>query len=326
MPLTRLVRLRRQFLEPGDAAQSAAAAQRPRSSGLGDEWERQQRELGRQRRQREEERRKLVQRWFIAQYVTFDAERLAVVHVPVPPAFIVGGAQRGTEPVSVPTRAGSVWRPRVSSLLFAPPYIALLRSTVFGLRGGCADADAPLALMQDETAVAQSIQRMLIIIYLAQATIAQSGKRSAAEALGVVGVLQTTRSSAPVGRESLSRSERIAEERRDMQRVLEQLRRVPYGFPGAVCPAAQSAMLDAYVSARLVASQRSSMVSLLAMRITCVLYVMVPHLLPIAPDGLSATVLARVADTRWRAENPAVDAAIRRNSDALAQRSTGHSA
>jgi hypothetical protein len=63
-------------------------------------------------------------------------------------------------------------------------------------------------------------------------------------------------------------------------------------------------MLDAYILARLAAPRRGSIANLVAMRVAVFLYVLLPHLVPLAPDNVTAQALSIAADDELRAICP----------------------
>ena len=303
-----LATLREEFVA---AASKAPAAP---SSFDTDPFVLEQRRMGRERRQREEERRAKVED-YVRRHLVVKDRLVSTVRVTLPVQYGVAPACVVDLPVPLDTTIEGGWKPRPSRRLWQTPYKELVAHAVFALREGCADADAPLAQVSahhsmhqpDIDAASNSLQRMFMYITYAEAMRRGGGQR-------VMAPLATTTKT------EKTHKERVYDEQQTLSLVLQRLRGVAYGFPGAAHPDAQTAMLAAYGSARLFAPQRTSMVSLLAMRIACVLRAMVPHLIPTAPHAAGAELIASSAQEAFEARSPQLYEMMRRNAASMTQK------
>jgi len=314
--------MRREYMRSSAAAARAAAPAAAAAAPAPSEWEQEQRAIGRRRRAGEEKRRARIAACYLARCVRQVGEtKIAEVHVTVAPHYeLCAGDGRSTVCVRLPLDASAgTWRPRVSRLLFTK-YLPLLRRLVLTLREGCTDNWTPLAQLASTsrpdsgtcTAAAQSVQRMFVYILFAEEELAEAG--GARRHGAIAGTAIAGRGCGSAALRTLH--ERVGDERRKLDKVFDRLRQMAYGLPGAVHPGARSAMLHAYCAARLYAPNRASMVSLLAMRVSCVLWAMVPHLVPMAPERNASEVLAAAAEREWRRRYPALAEAVDRNCSA----------
>jgi len=305
-----LVALRRDFVAARDRGRRDAQqpAQRGPPPQRVDPFIEQQREMGRKRRKKEERRRSATQEWFVSNFVHRGVSTIQV-EVPLAPHYAVNPQRRCALVTLPPLRDGGSWKPRASALLFAMPYGRLLQRTVRALREGCADESAPLAALASDgddpsrfdpatvASAAHSLQRMFTYIYHGHSQLngdSRQRRRAAPHGTG--------------GGEAPSRTagERLADEQQQLGRVLDRLSLHPYLFPDVVHGDARRAILDTYAAARIACPERASMVTLLAMRVACVLFAMAPHLVPLAQDATMADILTRRADEIWQQRHPAL--------------------
>ena len=92
---------------------------------------------------------------------------------------------------------------------------------------------------------------------------------------------------------------RLMREKTTAREVFDRARTHARGLPHG--PGAVEAMAEVYICARLAQPARGSQVAQIAVRMACYIYVMAPHLVPVAPSAGMAAVVAQRAHDRWTA-------------------------
>ena len=274
-------------------------------------------ENGRARRRAEAQVRQEISDWHTEYNVLPGVARFVTVRVPLGAPCVLGMHTHAPfAEVTVPIDPSiNVWTPRVSPLLWdeSKHYIWVLRNALCSLsRNGssgvvetasmCSDAFETDESRRNAIAAAnQSLHRALVCVYRGRVRRDQ-GKLVVPDTTSRIDRVGGKRRRVGMPR---SEGERLLRERAELAHTFGNLGRTGHQLPGCATSEAQTAMLDAYILARLAAPRRGSIANLVAMRVAVFLYVLLPHLVPLAPDNVTAEALSLGADDQLRAISPA---------------------
>ena len=256
-----------------------------------------------ERRIREKAIRKEISDWFVTKAVSKTSnEHLVCIDVVVAP-YLPKNIQSSTISMNIPhaPRGQDLWRPRASSLIWChEPY----RNKIFRVYLALCDNisfESPLygALSPSPTSQqirygAQSIERAMITVYYGIA-LAQTGKIKVPEPTVTTSVVG--RFAAPTEREKSASYTRLYNEKMRAKEIFERTRGASLGLP--IGPGAVDRMTDAYIYARLAQPSRGSQLTQVAVRLACYIYVLAPHLVPIAPSSGVGAVIATRSHDAW---------------------------
>lgn len=282
-------------------------------------------ENGRARRRAEAQVRQEISNWYTERSVLPGLARFVLVRVPLGIPCVLGmNSHKPFAEVTVPVDPSlGVWTPRVSPLLWdeSKHYIWVLRRALCALsRNGSSGVVETASLPSDAfgsddnrrgaiAAANQSLHRALVCVYRGRVHRDQ-GKLVVPDTTSRIDRVGDKRRRVGMPR---SEGERLLRERAELATTFANLGRAGHQLPGCATAEAQAAMLDAYILARLAAPRRGSIANLVAMRVAVFLYVLLPHLVPLAPDNVTAQALSTAADDELRAICPAGYNRIREN-------------
>lgn len=216
------------------------------------------------------------------------------------------------EPVEVltPVDRGSRWRPRCSALMWdaTQPYAELVARLVHALdsnqvsKTGCLHRPYTPGLTAAERhkyqlRAGQAIERGMLTLYHGHAL------ASRGELPYIDTGLQTARVAASRARCAPSIGERLLSEQREIDRCMRVLRDMPHGFPDWGSSDVRIEIVTAYMTARIATPRRCSQVGQWPMRVAAALYVLAPHVMPVAKDGSMASLLADRGHKAFAAQN-----------------------
>lgn len=217
--------------------------------------------------------------------------------------------------ILAPVTGQSTWRPRVSSLLWddALPYATLVARLVHAMgsndvskSGSLHRPYAPDLTPQErrkaQLRAGQAIERGMMSLYYGRA-MAEQGRIPHIDT-GLTNTAQAGVRYSKGARRTASVGERLLGEQRAFQRCVEMLQSAPYGFPDWGSGGARLEIVTAYMTARAAASQRCSQVGQWPMRVAAVLFVMAPHVVPVARDTAMASLLGYRGHEAFVAADP----------------------
>lgn len=217
--------------------------------------------------------------------------------------------------ILAPIASQSMWRPRVSPLLWDEtlPYAALIARLVHAMgsndvsKSGSlhrpyASGLTPQERRKAQLRAGQAIERGMMTLYYGRA-MAEQGRIPHIDT-GLTNTAQAGVRYSQGARRTASVGERLLGEQRAFQCCVERLQGAPYGFPDWGSGSAHLEIVTAYMTARAAASQRCSQVGQWPMRVAAVLFVMAPHVVPMARDTAMASLLGYRAHEAFAAADP----------------------
>lgn len=259
------------------------------------------REGGRKRREEEAMVVTTISKWyrdaFIDQGRALDQADIITVHLQN------GAGLCAVETVS-PSEEGLLWKPRASAILWDPsyPYYHLVRAMAYAVResscsstevleralGWGADSPGCRERSQDNLRASQALERAFTSIYYAEALCA----RGELHVPDVRGITDTGDDSADMASiQSKSRGAKLLAEKIQIRRCFDLLRTQPYLHPLCYDAVGRQRMVDTYIKTRCAYPRRCSQIWQWPLRIACIVFVVFPHLVPVAPSGSFARAL-----------------------------------
>jgi hypothetical protein len=257
-----------------------------------------------ERRGRERAIREKISAWFTGSRVTGSSDgRFVNVHVDIP-ACLSHGVEGTLEEMIFPYRTDErdTWRPRATQMLWNSDFYRARLRSVYSALADNSNFVSPLLMALDDDATSQdtrygsqSIERAMVTVYYGVAM----------RALGQLRVPEPTCSTDRMSdrytrghvREKSMDYGRLIKEKTIAREVFDRARTHARGMPHG--PGAVDTMADVYICARLAQPTRGSQVAQIAVRMACYIFVMAPHLVPVAPSASMAAVIAQRAHDKW---------------------------
>ena len=217
--------------------------------------------------------------------------------------------------ILAPVAEHGAWRPRGSPLLWDEdlPYATLIARLVHAMGGNdvsksgslhrpYAPGLTPQEQRKAQLRAGQAIERGMMSLYYGRA-MAEQGRIPHIDT-GLTNTAQAGVRYSKGARRTASVGERLLGEQQAFQRCVEMLQGAPYGFPDWGSGGARLEIVTAYMTARAAASQRCSQVGQWPMRVAAVLFVLAPHVVPVARDTAMASLLGYRGHEAFVAADP----------------------
>lgn len=261
-----------------------------------------ERECGRKRREEEAMIVTTISEWYRGAFIdhgrALEQADIITVHLPN------GTGSCAVETVT-PSDQGMIWKPRASAVLWdtAYPYYHLVRAMAYAVReSSCSSTDVIERALawgetrpgcrersQDNLRASQALERAFISIYYAEALCA----RGELQVPDVSAVTSTGDDSADMGSvQAKSRGAKLLAEKNQIRRCFDLLRAHPHLHPLCYDAGGRQRMVDTYIKTRCAYPRRCSQIWQWPLRIACIVFVIFPHLVPVAPSGTFARALA----------------------------------